>query len=186
MLVKGADRTPIESDQLAEESGKMKTVTKERFAQTYTWIEWEKHNDRYVNWPDAKAKSSVLNMYADDYFNNNTWYWDKKPHWAYSKPEHMIRVSDRNAIEWTPNTIASEVKVDGNTVHISLESETPNLKTYQMKRGEGSWQDVDANVSVEVNGEKEELFFRTVNLADVAGPEHKIVVGRSAEKISSK
>ena len=187
VLVKGPERTPIQSDHLADKTGAMKEVTKERFAQTYTWIEWEKFNDRYMNWPDAKAKSSVLNMYADDYFNNNTWIWDGKPHWAYSKPDHMIRVSERNAIEWTPNTIASNVKVEGDVVHIELESETPNLKTYQMKKlPDGAWEDVDASVKLEVNGDHQEVAFRAVNLAGVAGPEHKIAIGRSVEEISSK
>jgi len=185
VLVKGPERTPIASDRLADKTGAMREVTKERFAQTYTWIEWEKFNDRYMNWPDARAKSSVLNMYADDYFQRNTWIWDGKPHWAYSKPEHMVRLSDRNAIEWTPNTIASEVKTQENAAYIELESETPNLKTYQMKRTlDGAWQDVGASVEVEVNGEREELIFRTLNLAGVAGPEHKIVIGTGGKEIS--
>lgn len=186
VLVKGPDRTQIESDGVLDKTGKIKDVTKERFAQTYTWIEWEKFNDRYMNWPDAKAKSSVLNMYADDYFNKNTWIWDGKPHWAYSKPEHLIRVSDRNAIEWTPNTIASDVRIEDNVAHIQLDSETPNLKTYQMRRNpDGGWKDIDASVRMEIEGEKEELTFRVINLAGVAGPEHKIVIGRAAAGISS-
>lgn len=187
VLVKGPGRTAIDSDRLADKSGAMKEVTKERFAQTYTWIEWEKFNDRYVNWPNSKARSSVLNMYADDYFNNNTWIWDGKPHWGYSKPEHMVRVADRNAIEWTPNMIASEVNIEGEVAHIKLDSETPGLKTYQMKRNpDGEWEDIDPAVKVKVNGDREELAFRALNLAGVAGPEYKLVIGRGEEAISSK
>ena len=99
----------------------------------------------------------------------------------------MIRVSERNAIEWTPNTIASRVNVEGDLVHIALESETPNLKTYQMKKlPDGAWEDVDASVKLEVNSNREEVAFRVVNLADVAGPEYKITIGRGADEISSK
>jgi hypothetical protein len=182
VLVKGADRTPITSDGVRNAKGQMVDIPREKFAQTYTWIEWEKHNDRYTYWPDSKATSSVLNMYEDDYFKNNTWIWDGKPHWAYSNPEHMIRVSDRNAIEWTPNIIASTVTIEGDVANIKLESETPNLKTYQMKKGAaGEWQDVDSQVKLEIDGKSEDIAFRVVNLADVPGPEHKIVFERKAQ-----
>jgi hypothetical protein len=179
VLVKGPERTPIASDYVADKTGTMKEVKKERFAQTYTWIEWEKYNDRYTNWPESKAQSSVMNMYADDYFESHTWIWDGKPHWAYSKPAHMVRVSDRNAIEWTPNTIASDVKIQGDIARIALQSETPNLKSYQLRRNSHEWQNVDASFELQVNGAREELTFRTVNLAGVTGPEHKIVIARA-------
>lgn len=177
VLVKGPGRRPVEFDLVADKDGNMKKVTKERFAQTYTWIEWEKYNDRAANWPDAKAKSSVLNMYEDDYFRNNTWIWDGKPHWAYAMPRHMIRVPDRSAIEWTPNVIASSVEMEGAVAHISLESETPNLRSYQMKRGDvGEWTDVGSSVDLTIEGDGEALAFRAVNLAGVTGPEHRITI----------
>jgi hypothetical protein len=39
VLVKGADRTPINSDGVANARGEIIKKTKENFAQTYTWIE---------------------------------------------------------------------------------------------------------------------------------------------------
>lgn len=185
ILVKGPDREPVTSDYLADNTGKMKELTKERFAQTYTWIEWDKYNDNYVNWPDSKANTSVLNMYEDDYFKTNTWIWDGKPHWAYSQPGHMVRVSDRNAIEWTPNTISSTVRIEGNIARIELESVTPNLKTYQMKRlSGGEWKDVDASVEIEINTDREGLVFRVMNLAGITGPEHRITFARGDQAIT--
>lgn len=181
VLLKGPERKSVEFQLVADRNGEMKQVTKERFAQTYTWIEWEKHNDRATNWPDAKAKSSVQNMYEDEYFRNNTWIWDGKPHWAYDKPEHMIRVSDHHAIEWTPNVIASSVNVEDDVAHISLESDTPNLDTYQMKSlPYGEWKDVGASLHVTVSGDGDEYAFRTVNLAGVTGPEHRVALVRRA------
>lgn len=176
ILVKGPDRTIVESDLVMNDEGGMDEVSKERFAQTYTWIEWEKHNDRYTNWPDAQATSSVLNMYEDDYFKGNTWIWDGKPHWAYTKPEHMIRVTDRRAIEWTPNIISSRWKLKDDMLYITLSSETPNFKTYQMMDKSGEWNDIDTIVTLQVNEVYEELVFRTMNLANVAGPEHRLVL----------
>ena len=179
VLVKGPDRTPIESDGVANDKGAMIQKTRADFAQTYTWIEWEKFNDRYTNWPASSDHVSILNMYEDDYFKNNTWIWDGKPHWAYNVKDHLNRVSDRNAIEWTPNTIASNVKIEGDIVRIELHSETPNLKSYQMRElPDGAWKDVPAAIEIQLDKEKTENVFRTVNLAGVAGPEHKIVISR--------
>src|SRR5690349_17396042 len=154
VLVKGPDRTPIESDGVRNAKGVMVDKTRANFAQTYTWIEWEKFNDRYTHWPESSDHVSILNMYEDDYFKNNTWIWDGKPHWAYNVKGHLVRVSDRNAIEWTPNTIDSKVTIEGDVARINLQSETPNLKTYQMKKmDDKEWKNIDEEVSVEINGE---------------------------------
>ncbi|MEX2231367.1 MAG: hypothetical protein WD824_04365 [Cyclobacteriaceae bacterium] len=175
VLVKGPDRTPIESDGVANAKGAMIQKTKADFAQTYTWIEWESVNNRFTNWPENGDDISKLNMYEDDYFKNNNWIWDGKPHWAYGTV-YMILVSDREAIEWTPNTITSNVKIEGDVARIELDSETPNLKSYQMKDvPNGTWNDVSGSVEIKLISDKEEKVFRTVNLAGVAGPEHKII-----------
>ena len=160
--------------------------TRADFAQTYTWISYETYNDRYTNWPESGKHVSILTMYEDDYFKNNTWIWDGKPHWAYNVKDHLVREPNREAIEWTPNIIHSNLKLEGDVVHIDLASETPNLKTYQMKKlPEGSWEDVPATVKVHVADTGQELAFRAVNLAGVAGPEHKIIVARGREALSS-
>jgi hypothetical protein len=49
---------------------------------------------------------------------------------------------------------------------------------------DGEWKDVDASVQVEINGDGEELLFRTVNLAEVPGPEHRIVFARGERALS--
>ena len=125
------------------------------------------HNDMFTAWPEHET---LLSMYEDDYFKNNTWIWGGNPHWAYAKPEFMRLVKDRDAIEWTPNTIASEIQIEGNVAKIRLTSETPNLKEYQMKEGmSGDWQAVDESFSMDLNRKRHEWYFRTVNLAGCIG-----------------
>jgi len=178
VLVKGPSRNPIESDGVANKEGKMNPVSKERFAQTYTWIKWESGNNRFTNWPEIDEEVDHLNMYADEYFKNNTWIWDNKPHWSY-KTEFMIPIEDLQALEWTPNTIKADVTIDDNKAAITLHSNTPNLKSYQMKESpEGEWKDVQDSILVELKNDRNELLFRTVNIAGVPGVESSVVVAR--------
>jgi hypothetical protein len=91
----------------------------------------------------------------------------------------MRLVGDRDAIDWTPNTIVSEVLIEGDRAMINLTSETPNLQIYQMKEGvSGDWQTVDVSFSVDLRKKRHEWNFRIVNLAGVSGPEHKIVISQ--------
>lgn len=167
IMVKGADRTPLDYDPDYKTS-------KERFAQTYTWIEWHGYNDLFTSWPDHKE---LLIMYNDDFYKTNTWIWGGKPHWAYDKPEFIKLISDRNQIYWTPNTILSEVKIKENIVHIELTSETPNLKEYQMKElPSGVWKSVENKFDRKLTEKRYEWAFRTINLANVNGPEHTITI----------
>jgi hypothetical protein len=178
ILVKGPDRKPIEEDGVANAKKEIIKISREKFAQTYTWIEWEASNNRFTVWPDSVGDLDTLNMYSDAYFRNHTWIWDGKPHWAY-KTGLMSLVDDRNAIEWTPNTIRADVKIEGNIASIALNSNTPNLKTYQMKEsGDGEWKDISNPVSVSLKNDRNEMSFRPLNLADVAGTPYKVIVAR--------
>jgi len=175
-LVKGPNRIPTGFYQELKDSSKreLESRGKELFARIYTWLSWGKYNNRYANWP--KTKTDYMIVYEDDYFKNHTWLWDGKPLWAYNT-EYMNRVKDRKAIEWTPNTIASKVSITGTEARIELYSITPNLKTYQMKEmPDGNWKDVSNAVEVALKKDKNEIVFRTVNLAGVTGPEHKIII----------
>jgi len=167
-MLKGPQRTPIEYDEQYHES-------KEEFARTYSWIEWDKYNNRYTIFP---ADSAELIMYGDAYFKTHTWMWDGKPHWAYNT-RFMNPVADRHAIEWTPNTIASKVSIKGDKARINLISETPNFKTYQMKElPDGTWKNVPDSIEINLKKEKYEIVFRAENLAGVTGPENKIIIER--------
>lgn len=177
VLVKGSRRVPIGYDGIPDATGKVIKITREQFAQVYTWIEWEYMNNRFTGWPGNSGELSKVNVFADDYFKNHTWIWDGKPHWAYHT-DFMILVNDRNAIEWTPNTITTTVKIDGHIARIDLDSTTPNFKGYQMKAlPDGEWKDIPNFVQIELRMDKDERLFRAVNLAGVPGPEHKIVIG---------
>src|SRR5690606_36210114 len=150
--------------------------SKEEFAQTYTWLEYFTNSDLFTKGDDHEF---LLTVYEDDYFKNNTWIWDGKPHWAYDKPEFMIREPSRHAIEWTPNTIRSAVDISGGKARINLESQTPNFREYQMKAGKsGNWQAVKSPVALPLEEKAYDLTFRAVNLAGVTGPEHTIKIRR--------
>lgn len=178
MLVKGPDRKQILDDGVLNSKGEMVAITKERFAQTYTWIEWEAVNNRFIGWPENSSSLARLNMYADDYFKSNTWIWDGKPHWAYNT-ENMILVSDRSALYWTPNTILAEVMIKGEEASVSLKSDTPNLDTYQMQESpEGVWTDISNPLMVPLTSSRNEIQFRTMNRAGVAGHPYKVIIAR--------
>ena len=172
LLVDGPEQVPFEID---DETG----ITKERYTQTYTWLEWHAYNNMFTVWPKFET---LLIMYADDYFNSNTWIWDGKPHWAYNT-EYLILEKNRTSFEWTPNTILSEVKIVENRATIILKSDTPNLKEYQIKKSySGVWQTTTDSLEIYLENRKHELLFRTINIANIAGPEHKIVI----EKVDLK
>ena len=177
-LVKGPNRIPTGFYQELKDSSKseLKSRGKELFASIYTWLSWGKYNNRYSNWP--KTETDYMVVYEDDYLKNHTWLWDGKPFWAYNT-QYMNRVKDRNAIEWTPNTIASKVSIEGNKARVGLQSITPNLKTYQMKTMPGTdWKDVPNAVEIGLKKDRNEIVFRAVNFAGVTGPEHKVIIER--------
>ncbi|HUQ67734.1 MAG TPA: transglutaminase domain-containing protein [Flavitalea sp.] len=172
-LVKGTDRIPLAADLIANKNGIYIKRTKEEFLQWYTWLEWDHTNNRYSAWPHFTSR---INMYRDDYFKNHIWIWDGKPHWAYNT-DVINFVDSRHAIEWTPNTILGSVVIDGQSATISLKSNTPNFREYQMKNiSEGTWAKCDSVVTLPLDKDRVELAFHSVNAANVTGPEYKIVL----------
>lgn len=175
-MVNGPNRTPVEFDEEYQTS-------KEHFARTYSWIEWDTYNDKYTAIADTNSARGILNMYYDDYFKNHTWIWDGNPHWAYNT-KYMNLVADRKAIEWTPNTISSKVTITGNKATIKLTSNTPNFKTYQIKILQDEdpiaigWKNVSDSIEVALQKGKTEIICRTINLVGIAGVEHKIIIAR--------
>jgi hypothetical protein len=121
------------------------------------------------------AHSSLCVVYDDEYYRRHTWYRGGEPHWAYAAG-FFLPVRDRHWIEWTPNVIASQVTLAEGRARIELESCTPNLDTYQMKRGRGAWRPCPDRLDLKLPANGIELTFRTVNLAGVTGPEHRVVI----------
>jgi hypothetical protein len=171
VLVKGPERTPIMYDSLKDVHGIYRVKDRQWFAQWYTWIEWDKSANRFSAWP---AFSTKLNMFKDNYSSAHTWYWDGKPHWAYSTNDVSYQ-DKREAIEWTPNTIHADVSLQQNVAQIRLSSFTPNFKEYQVKRDEDDWNKCDSVLTLTLKKDKEELSFRAVNAANIYGPEYKMI-----------
>jgi hypothetical protein len=166
LKVKGPERIPLEFD---EEMG----WDKIEFVETYTWISWDAYSDIFTVWPDYKQ---LLLMYEDDFHRNNTWYRGGRPHWSYGTG-YLKLVQERDQIYFTPNTIASEIEIEGNIARIQLVSDTPNLKEYQVKKLPGDeWIKTDPSFVMELKKRRYELLFRTVNFAGVTGPVHRIII----------
>lgn len=167
-MIFGPERKPVTVSQDKHQR------TTEIFTRVFRWIAWFKQQDIYSNWDNG---ISYMVMYEDDYFKTHKWIRvDGKPHWAYGT-KYLILVKDRNELYWTPNTITSEVKIDGEKATIKLNSVTPFFKSYQMKEtSEGDWKDVSDSPEVSLKKGKNEMIFRTVNLAGVTGAEHKIII----------
>lgn len=167
--VKGIDRTPVDKD---PETG----ITKNQSVHVYHWVSYLANCNMFTIWPDYKE---LFIMYDDEYFKNNTWIRGDKPHWLYNSPEFLIKVEDRNAIEWTPNTIKSEVSLNKNKATINLISDTPNFKEYQLfDFNRNTWNKIETPFYLNLKEEKYDLLFRAINLAGVIGPVHRIVISK--------
>ncbi len=166
-MVKGPDRVVTEKDLEFHTS-------RESLAQIYTWVSWDLNNNMCTVWPDFKT---MLIFFRDDYSSTHTWFQNGHPHWAYNKPEFIHYVDDPRQIYWTPNTIKSLVRLEGESANIRLSSETPNFKTYQMEiLPDETWAPVDSIFTVHLNADNYDLRFRSVNTAGVHGPEYRIVI----------
>ena len=89
----------------------------------------------------------------------------------------MILETDRKAIEWTPNTISSELRIEGQVAYIHLTSDTPNFREYQVKTSpDSNWQKVEDEFTLELTDSSYEIAFRAVNIVNVSGPEHHVKI----------
>jgi len=168
-LAQGPDRKIIEYNPVIGR-------TKEQFARTYTWITWQENGDYFCSWPEHGGK---VVMFEDDFYRDNIWVREGKPCWIYENMGEIKLIQNRDEIEWTPNTIESEVAIEGTSANITLTSDTPNLKEYQvMDVASGRWEKSDDKVLMELSTQKHELLFRALNLAGVSGPVHTIIIER--------
>ena len=139
---------------------------------TYRWITWEV-TPYFTDFPNQG--SSALITYEDEYTRSHTWYRDNAPHWAYAA-DFFLPVRHRGWIEWTPNVISSRVTVEDDRAQIRLYSCTPNFHTYQLQRGQGEWRDCKDDLNLKLGPKGLHLTFRTLNLAQVPGPEHQVAI----------
>ena len=166
VCVVGVDRKPLASYP--------ETSTSETRPDTYRWCSWETTTNRFTTFP-AKPTSSVF-MLGDEIFENNTWYRDGKPHWAYGTP-YLIVTARRDWIEWTPNVITSKVTIEGGKSRVLLGSCTPNFRSFQTKTVDGTWTDCGEDVERSLTERGPNRFtFRTINRFGVTGPEHRVEI----------
>jgi len=166
LRVRGLDRKP--EPKVEDESWGLT-------ARTYAWISWPTEGNRFTLHPETAPEFHVL--FDDEYSRSHEWHRDGRRHWAYGA-QRFRRVQERATIEWTPNVLDVKARVDGEAVEVTITSSTPNLREYQMKRGEGAWEQVGEKVVIHLKSPQERILLRAVNLAGVSGPEHRLEVNR--------
>lgn len=146
---------------------------------TYTWVSWETQGNRHSNFP--RFFSSVLAVYEDEHFRENVWCravgGKVVKHWAYGA-DYFIPVRRRGWIEWTPNVLRVKARTKGQTARVEIRSCTPNFKEYQIREEGGTWKRTDERFSLRLSRPRHEWRLRSVNLAGVTGPEHRLVIER--------
>ena len=168
LLVRGVDRTPVNDNPEVKQ-------TKEQLTQTYTWLEWERSADRFTRFPRTDDR---LIMYHDDYSRNHVWLWGGKPHWAL-KTDLITYTDSIKEIEWTPNTIRSQVTInqDNRLAHVQLFSQTPGFLRYEMRSSiDADWKPCDAAITLSLAPGRNEWVFHTVNGRGITGTDHRVVV----------
>lgn len=145
--------------------------TAAEFAQTFSWLEWDVYTNRFSAFPHHEEK---LLMYRDSFFNQHTWLWKGKPHWAYNTP-FVQYIDQQEPVYWTPDTVFSTVTIHKDQAHIVLTSETPNFNSYQCKKDNtDSWEPCDSSIVFTLNKMSTDLYFRTLNRAGVPGAVHHL------------
>jgi len=139
----------------------------------YAFVGWRQQADRFTIWP--KQGSSAEVVYDDEYFQTHTWYMNGRKHWAYDSG-YFQRIEDRGAIYWTPNVLDVTVSIQGAAAQVEIISCTPNLKEYQMRQEGSGWEPVGKSFSLSLSKASDEWRLRAVNLAGVAGPEHRLAI----------
>jgi len=141
---------------------------------SYRFVAWDMNTNRFTSFPAAPC--STYWVWEDKFWKENTWYYEGSKHWAYG-PGLFVGVPNREWCEWTPNLISARTKIEDAKASVTLRSFTPNFKTYQMKSPGGNWTDCEEDVVLPLEKKKLNCFvFRTVNLAGVTGPEHRVEV----------
>ena len=172
LCVVGPERRPMKPD---PETGKSETRP-----DTYRWCSWETDTNRFTAFP--ARPTSTLVMLDDEHFRTNTWYRDGKPHWAYDTP-YLLKTTRRDWIEWTPNVITAKVTIESNKARVFLGSCTPNFRSFQRMDEGGTWHDCGEEVELPLDNRARMRFvFRTINLFEVAGPEHRVEIAHQPNR----
>lgn len=163
--VKGPERTP--QAPVEDESWGLT-------ARTYAWVSFYSDGNRFGRWPERIGGFELV--LDDEAFRTRTWHRDGKPHWAYKAGR--FKPVGRDALEWTPNVLDVRTERRGDSVEIRITSSTPNLKEYQVRRGEGPWESVEETFRMTLEAAAQGVRLRALNSAGISGPEHRLILER--------
>lgn len=145
-----------------------------RTPSTYTFVSWRLQGDVHSA---LHPRSSAELVYDDEYWRTHTWGRGGSPHWAYDAG-YFIPIKKRGWIEWTPNVLRVRATITGTTANVRINSCTPNFKEYQIRAEGGSWEPVENTFSLQLSKPRHEWRLRSVNVMNVPGPEHRLVIER--------
>lgn len=100
-----------------------------------------------------------------------------KKHFAYDA-DLFVPIANPEIIYWTPNVLKVDAVIDGNSAKLTIESDTPNLKEYQIREPGGEWQTTEAAFTLKLSANHHQWQLRSVNLAGVTGPGALLVIAR--------
>ncbi len=146
-----------------------------RTPRTYNFVGWMLSGNVHSSWP--QQRSSVEIVYDDEYWRTHTWFRDGREHWAY-KAGYFLPITQRGWIEWTPNVLRVRTNVNGPVANVRINSCTPNFKEYQIRAEGGSWEPVENAFSLQLSQPRHDWRLRSVNVMNVPGPEHHLVIER--------
>ena len=148
---------------------------------TYLFVAYEITGDRHTQ---SGWTSGALAVWEDEYFKTHTWHrWSTPPggkaptHWA-QRQNFFVRVAHRDWIEWTPNVISVNAKIQGGVALVRLRSHTPGFERHEMRRPGGRWEKIGTEFDLKLEGLRVEREFRSVNIAGVAGPVSRLLIER--------
>ncbi len=146
-----------------------------RTPRTYNFVGWMLSGNVHSSWP--QQRSSVEVVYDDEYWRTHTWFRDGREHWAY-KAGYFLPITQRGWIEWTPNVLRVRTTITGSVAKVRINSCTPNFKEYQMKSEGGNWEALESTFSLQLSQPRHDWRLRSVNVMNVPGPEHHLVIQR--------
>lgn len=141
-------------------------------ASFYRWLSWESGTAAFSTLPCSGQASLVV--LDDETFRNGTWIRDGKPHWAY-EAGFFIRTVHRSWIEWTPNVLACDTRIEDGLLQVRIHSCTPSFAAYQVSTDGVMWQACHELFSLRLPREGISLSLRALNLAGIAGPPFRLV-----------
>ena len=144
---------------------------------SYWWVSYHTGQRQFTGTSDNRR----LVIFDNAAFRETKWFRQTsnglKESWAY-KANAFVPTRDRGQIEWTPGVADVALRQISDTeLAVDFSSANPNLKSYRVRTGAGSWQEITGgSFRWRVAPGENMLDVQTRNLFDVDGPLTSVTV----------